>query len=60
MPYIVSGDDPEQVHRALAGALEAAYQQIILIQQEARLEGSGPRPAWPVDGCSRRGCTGCR
>src|ERR1700760_2186552 len=34
MPYIVSGDDPEQVHRALAGALEAAYQQIILIQQE--------------------------
>ena len=47
-PYIVSGDDPEQVHRALAEALEAAYQQIILIQQEARLEGSGPRPAWPV------------
>jgi xylulose-5-phosphate/fructose-6-phosphate phosphoketolase len=47
-PYLVSGDDPEQVHRALAGALEAAYQQIILIQQEARLEGSGPRPEWPV------------
>src|SRR5260370_15195021 len=30
-PYIVSGDDPQQVHRSLAGALEAAYQQITLI-----------------------------
>src|SRR5712671_4048385 len=47
-PYIVSGDDPQQVHRSLAGALEAAYQQITLIQQEARLGGSEGRPAWPV------------
>src|ERR1035441_5495091 len=36
-PYIVSGDDPQQVHRSLAAALEAAYQQIISIQREARL-----------------------
>ncbi len=47
-PYIVSGDDPEQVHRALAAALEAAYQQITLIQQEARFGSSPGRPSWPV------------
>jgi xylulose-5-phosphate/fructose-6-phosphate phosphoketolase len=47
-PYLVSGDDPEQVHRSLAAALEAAYQQITLIQQEARLGGSPERPSWPV------------
>src|SRR6266571_579196 len=47
-PYLVSGDDPEQVHRSLAVALEAAYQQITLIQQEARLGGSPERPSWPV------------
>ena len=47
-PYLVSGDDPEQVHRSLAAALEAAYQQITLIQQEARLGGSPERPSWPL------------
>ena len=47
-PYLVSGDDPEQVHRALAVALEDAYQQITLIQQEARLNRNAPRPAWPA------------
>jgi xylulose-5-phosphate/fructose-6-phosphate phosphoketolase len=47
-PYLVSGNDPEQVHRSLAGALEAAYQQITLIQQEARLGHSHQRPSWPV------------
>ena len=47
-PYIVSGDDPDQVHRALAGALEAAWQQITLIQQEARLGSLAGQPSWPV------------
>jgi xylulose-5-phosphate/fructose-6-phosphate phosphoketolase len=47
-PYLVSGDDPEQVHRSLAAALDAAYQQITLIQQEARLGQSPPRPSWPA------------
>jgi xylulose-5-phosphate/fructose-6-phosphate phosphoketolase len=47
-PYLVSGDDPAHVHRALAAALEAAHQQITLIQQDARLNGSVTRPAWPV------------
>jgi xylulose-5-phosphate/fructose-6-phosphate phosphoketolase len=47
-PYIVSGDDPEQVHRSLAAALEAAWQQITLIQQEARLGSLTEQPSWPV------------
>ena len=47
-PYVVSGDDPEQVHTALAAALEAAYQQIAGFQREARLGGSAGRPAWPA------------
>jgi xylulose-5-phosphate/fructose-6-phosphate phosphoketolase len=46
-PYLVTGDDPEQVHRDLAAALEAAYRQITLVQQEARLGRSAKRPAWP-------------
>src|SRR5216683_4962908 len=47
-PYVVSGDDPEQVHASLAATLEAAYQQIASIQREARLGGSAGRPAWPA------------
>jgi xylulose-5-phosphate/fructose-6-phosphate phosphoketolase len=47
-PYIVSGDDPRRVHRQLAAALEGAYQQITLIQQEARLNSNAPRPSWPA------------
>ena len=47
-PYLVSGSDPEQVHQDLAGVLEAAYQQITLIQQEARLNHATGRPSWPM------------
>jgi xylulose-5-phosphate/fructose-6-phosphate phosphoketolase len=47
-PYVVSGDDPEQVHAELAATLEAAYQQIAGFQAEARLGGSTARPPWPA------------
>jgi xylulose-5-phosphate/fructose-6-phosphate phosphoketolase len=47
-PYVVSGDDPEQVHLSLAATLETAYRQIADIQREARLGGSAGRPAWPA------------
>jgi xylulose-5-phosphate/fructose-6-phosphate phosphoketolase len=47
-PYIVSGDDPEQVHQSLAAAMETAYEQISFIQQDARAHRSGDRPAWPM------------
>src|SRR6184192_687524 len=43
-PYVVCGDDPEQIHLSLAGTLEAAYQQIAGIQREARLGGFVGRP----------------
>jgi xylulose-5-phosphate/fructose-6-phosphate phosphoketolase len=47
-PYVVSGDDPEQVHQALAATLEAAYQQIARIQREARVGREVGRPSWPA------------
>ncbi len=47
-PYVVSGDDPEQIHRSLAATLEAAYAQIVRIQHEARHGNSVGRPAWPA------------
>jgi xylulose-5-phosphate/fructose-6-phosphate phosphoketolase len=47
-PYIVSGDEPEKVHRDLAHALEAAYRQITEIQRAAREGGVRERPAWPA------------
>ncbi len=47
-PYVVSGDDPEQVHVELAATLEAAYQQIAAIQADARIGGNTARPPWPA------------
>jgi xylulose-5-phosphate/fructose-6-phosphate phosphoketolase len=47
-PTIVSGDDPAQVHRDLAVALGAAFDDIDRIQRRARLEGVDGRPTWPM------------
>jgi xylulose-5-phosphate/fructose-6-phosphate phosphoketolase len=47
-PILVSGDDPAQVHHALAAALDDAVQQIAEIQRAAREEGSTTRPRWPM------------
>ncbi len=47
-PYIVSGDDPADVHRQLAAALEAAYKQIATIQWQARQRRLRGRPTWPM------------
>jgi xylulose-5-phosphate/fructose-6-phosphate phosphoketolase len=47
----VSGDEPEPVHRALAGALDEALDEIASIQHAAREEnGVSPaeRPRWPM------------
>ncbi len=35
-PYLVTGDDPEQVHQAFAAALESALDDIETIQRQAR------------------------
>ncbi|MEO8245793.1 MAG: phosphoketolase family protein [Chloroflexota bacterium] len=46
---VVAGDDPMQVHRDLAGALDRALDEIAAIQSEARASEAAPRrPRWPM------------
>ncbi|BCW63008.1 phosphoketolase family protein [Arthrobacter sp. StoSoilB22] len=47
-PVIVSGDDPDRVHPALASALDAAYASIRTIQSRARTEGVAGPARWPA------------
>jgi xylulose-5-phosphate/fructose-6-phosphate phosphoketolase len=47
-PLLVSGDDPELVHQALAAALDEALDDIARIRRAAREDGVIERPAWPM------------
>jgi xylulose-5-phosphate/fructose-6-phosphate phosphoketolase len=47
-PAIVAGEEPEQVHRDLAAALETAFDRIDRIQAHAREDGDPVRPTWPM------------
>ncbi len=49
-PYVVEGDEPEEVHQALAGTLDAVLDEITRIQTEARTNGFDwtKRPRWPM------------
>jgi xylulose-5-phosphate/fructose-6-phosphate phosphoketolase len=50
-PYYVEGDDPELVHQALAGALNAVLAKIRQFQEQARALNPGQssdRPRWPM------------
>jgi xylulose-5-phosphate/fructose-6-phosphate phosphoketolase len=47
-PHLVSGDDPAEVHQQMAAALDACLGRIEQIQQAARGDQDGPRPAWPM------------
>ena len=47
-PILVSGDDPAQVHQALAAAMDDAVAQIAQIQRAAREDGVTTRPRWPM------------
>ena len=47
-PTIVAGDDPADVHRQLAAALDDAFDQIGAIQRAAREDGQSGRPVWPM------------
>nr|WP_086690166.1 phosphoketolase family protein [Streptomyces recifensis] len=47
-PLHVSGDDPAEVHRAVAAAMDDALDRISLVQASARGEGVTERPHWPV------------
>ncbi|HEY9415831.1 MAG TPA: phosphoketolase, partial [Pseudonocardia sp.] len=46
-PIVVSGDDPAQVHRALADALDDCFDDIAAIQADARTGSTTQRPTWP-------------
>jgi len=47
-PYIVEGSEPEQMHQTMAATLDAIVQDIRNIQHEARVNGHGQRPRWPM------------
>ncbi|MER5860993.1 phosphoketolase family protein [Streptomyces sp900105245] len=47
-PLYVEGDDPAEVHRALAAALDESLDRIARAQRAARAEGTAERPAWPM------------
>ena len=48
IPITVAGDDPADVHRQLAAALDDAFDQIAAIQRAARQDGQTGRPLWPM------------
>ncbi len=47
-PRIVSGDDPNTMHREMAAALDEALDEIAAIQHSARSGTSTERPRWPM------------
>ncbi len=47
-PTLVEGDDPEVMHQLMAGALADVLAEINGIQHEARTNGFGGRPVWPM------------
>ena len=47
-PIFVSGDEPAAVHQAMAAALDSSLEQIARIQREARSDGQGASPRWPM------------
>ncbi len=47
-PYVVEGDDPELMHQSMAATLDKAIAEIQGIQRDARANGFGKRPRWPM------------
>lgn len=47
-PVTVSGDDPLQVHRELATAIDNAYSTIRTLQDTARSKGAAAAARWPA------------
>ncbi|GAB6854402.1 phosphoketolase family protein [Asaia astilbis] len=47
-PLIVSGDEPDKVHQAMAQAMDACFDRIADIQKRARSENTAERPVWPI------------
>jgi len=47
-PYFVEGEDPVEVHQAMAATLDEAVGEIRRLQADAREGGSLARPRWPM------------
>ncbi len=47
-PYFVTGDDPAEMHQAMAATLDTVVREIHAIQAAARTGGVTERPAWPM------------
>jgi xylulose-5-phosphate/fructose-6-phosphate phosphoketolase len=47
-PLFVEGDDPTDMHQAMASAMERAIEQIQTIQDDARNRNVTVRPRWPM------------
>src|SRR5271157_3114612 len=47
-PYFVEGHEPEEMHQAMAKALDTVVEQIKKIQDDARVHGNLARPRWPM------------
>jgi xylulose-5-phosphate/fructose-6-phosphate phosphoketolase len=47
-PFFVEGDDPATMHRRMADTLDDVVERIRTAQQEARRDGLGARPRWPM------------
>ena len=47
-PHFVEGDDPKAVHPAMAKTLDAAFDEIDEIRNDANRHGFTTRPRWPM------------
>lgn len=47
-PYVVAGEDPMQMHQAMASTLDQIFSEIKSIQYEARTSGTASRSQWPL------------
>jgi xylulose-5-phosphate/fructose-6-phosphate phosphoketolase len=47
-PYVVEGDEPAPMHRAMAATLDAIVEEVRAIQRQARATRGTTRPRWPV------------
>jgi xylulose-5-phosphate/fructose-6-phosphate phosphoketolase len=47
-PYVVGGDEPEDVHQKMAATLDTIFAEIKRFQDEARRNGFRQRPRWPM------------
>jgi xylulose-5-phosphate/fructose-6-phosphate phosphoketolase len=46
--HVVEGDEPPQIHQEFARVLDACYDSIRAIQEDARLDGIKDHPRWPA------------